>query len=765
MRSFKNVVAILIFLCCALTMQAQDFMMQGFYWQYPTTLGIQTYAQNLKGLVPDMKEAGFTYLWLPPLSRAAGGRGSVGYDVMDYYDLGEYGKGATRFGTRTDVNNLIHTLSANGMHAVADLVFNQRAGGAPEINNAVKGWIENYNNASVSAGNNPYPSDRFYAFILLGGATQNKSGTYYVKIRSASQNSNFYGFPYTFQMWTHKVPMPIDSIILAAGSSWEYEPNNGGECSDTSNFYNIATEKFAHIDAGGCGIDEFRLKLDTSMFNSSGDTLFIQIGNTSPQSLANFSDQYVHGIWYDSLAADLYSQVQYVTNTDFTHMTTGRGYMNWSNFKPNGAPTNLNGDWDEMLFYYDIDQNVTSTQTVLNDYAEWMFDSVGIGGMRLDAVKNYTYAYASNVINHLNQNNHNPGMIVGEYYDYNPANLTGYINNVNNGLTQSARDSVNMRVFDFALRGALKAACDQFGYDERNLFSAGMVNGAGGNTANAVTFVNNHDFRDAGQPVTYNPELAYAYILTNNFIGIPCVYYLDYFTTNFMRGRIKGLMHANERWIHGSTWYEYLSNFNSPRSQYFVKGFNTTTVVTQEHNPVTNDDVIVAINFAGDTLDVYQQVNMTNVAVGDTFTDIFGVASPTLTAITANNELHIRIPPRSFTVYVQGNHMDSLISLGDTLAPVDTTVNTSIKPIPSSDVFAKIYPNPFSSMIMVAMSGTQDQSVTAQITDMSGRVIYSDMGVTQNGKLVLSPTIDNAGIYFLKLSTADRSETYKVIKQ
>ena len=501
------------------------------------------------------------------------------------------------------------------------------------------------------------------------------------------------------------------------------------------------------------------------MFNSSGDTLFIQIGNTSPQSLANFSDQYVHGIWYDSLAADLYSQVQYVTNTDFTHMTTGRGYMNWSNFKPNGAPTNLNGDWDEMLFYYDIDQNVTSTQTVLNDYAEWMFDSVGIGGMRLDAVKNYTYAYASNVINHLNQNNHNPGMIVGEYYDYNPANLTGYINNVNNGLTQSARDSVNMRVFDFALRGALKAACDQFGYDERNLFSAGMVNGAGGNTANAVTFVNNHDFRDAGQPVTYNPELAYAYILTNNFIGIPCVYYLDYFTTNFMRGRIKGLMHANERWIHGSTWYEYLSNFNSPRSQYFVKGFNTTTVVTQEHNPVTNDDVIVAINFAGDTLDVYQQVNMTNVAVGDTFTDIFGVASPTLTAITANNELHIRIPPRSFTVYVQGNHMDSLISLGDTLAPVDTTVNTSIKPIPSSDVFAKIYPNPFSSMIMVAMSGTQDQSVTAQITDMSGRVIYSDMGVTQNGKLVLSPTIDNAGIYFLKLSTADRSETYKVIKQ
>jgi len=771
MRSIKCLTLILVFTCFALAMQAQDVMMQGFYWDYPTLYGIERYSQHLQGQIPDMKEAGFTYLWLPPLSRAAGGRSSTGYDVMDYYDLGEYGQGATKFGTRADVNNTINLLHANGIGAVADIIYNQRAGGAPEVNNAVKGWIENYNSGSVAAGNNPYPSDRFYAYVLLGGTSHNSTGTYYIKIRSASQSSNFYGFPYTLQVSTHKVPMPVDSVILAAGASWEYEPNDGGSCgsgpADTSNFYILGTEKFANIDAGGCGVDEFRLKLDTSMFNVAGDTLFIRIGNTNANSLANFSDQYVYGIWYDSLATDLYSQVQYVTNTDFTHMPSGKGYMNWSNFKPNGAPTNLGGDWDEMLFYYDIDQNVSSTQSVFGNYVEWMFDSVKIDGMRMDAVKNYNYAAVSQILDSLNEHNHNPGMVVGEFYDYNPSSLTGFISNVNAGLSQGARSSINMRVFDFALRGALKSACDQYGYDARNLFSSGMVNGAGGVAANSVTFINNHDFRDPGQPVTNNPELAYAYILTNNFLGVPCVYYLDYFTNNFMRGRIKGLMHANKKWIKGATSVDYLSRFNSPYSQYYAgTQLPSTTVIYQQQNPSTGDDVIVAINFAGDSLNVYQQLNMANLSVGDTLTDIFGVASPpTLTTVTANRELHIMLPPRSFTIYVKGNHIDSLISLGDTIAAVDTTVHTSIPQVKSASSFATVYPNPFSSMIMVSMNGPQDETVTAQLYDIAGRLIYSDSGMTRDGKLVMNPSIDNSGIYFLKLSTANRSETYKVIKQ
>ena len=762
MRSIRQVAIFLMVTGWVCVAQAQDIMLQGWYWNYPQSYGILSYAKHLQAQVPDFKEAGFNYIWLPPLSAAAGGGIDMGYDVKDYYDLGQY-YGATRFGTRRDVDNIIHTLNASGIHPVADLIFNQRAGGLPEINPAVKGWIENFSTTSINNGDNPYPSDRFRAYILLGGSSGNDTGTYYVKIRSASLSSNFYGYPYTCAMWTNKVPLSTDST----NDTWEYEPNNGGECGDTSNFFILGARKYADVDNGGCGIDEFRIHMDASMFNSAGDTLFITITNDNTSGLSGFSDQYVHGIWYSGTNSDLYSQIQYETFTDFTQMPSGRGAMNWTNFKPNGAATTLNGDWDEMLFDYDIDQNVTSTQTVLEDYAEWMFDSIGISGMRVDAVKNFTYTFTSDFINYLNQHGHNPGMIVGEFYDYSPTNLTGFISNVNAGLTQSSLDSVSMRVFDFSLRGALKAACDQYGYDARQLFTSGMVNGAGGNAKNSVTWVNNHDFRDPGQPVTYNPELAYAYILSNNFLGVPCVFYSDYYQSNFMRGRIKGLMHANKRWINGSSWYENLSAVGDPHSQYFVSGINTTTVIFQEHNPVTSEDVIVAINFAGDTLDIYQQVNTNvSVAVGDTFTDIFGAGLlPVLTTITANQELHIKLPPRSFSIYVQGNHADSLISLGDTLAPIDTTVTTGIKPLQPSSQFAGIFPNPFSSMIMVAMNLSQDESVTAQIMDVSGRVIYTDAGMSQNRKLILNPSIDNAGIYFLKLSTAEQSMTYKVVKQ
>jgi hypothetical protein len=230
-----------------------------------------------------------------------------------------------------------------------------------------------------------------------------------------------------------------------------------------------------------------------------------------------------------------------------------------------------------------------------------------------------------------------------------------------------------------------------------------------------------------------------------------------------MRGRIKGLMHANKKYINGSSSIDYLSRFNSPYNQFFNSGYASTTALYQMHNPASSQEVFVAINFAGDTLDVYQQVSMSNVAVGDTFTDIYGVAKgPLLTIITPNNELHVMIPPRSFTVYVKGNHADSLISLGDTLAAVDPHVG--VKETGTSQI-ATVYPNPFSTMIRIEMNGSQDEDVSIEISDVSGRVVYSGHTTSMGQKIFISPGITSSGIYFLKLNTGNGSATYKVVKQ
>ena len=743
---------------CSSAAFAQQVMLQGWYWNYPASIGIHRYGQNYLNYVPDFAEAGFDFIWLPPLSRASVNQ-SMGYDVMDYYDLGEYGQGATRFGTRRDVDNLMTALHQNHIQPVADMVYNQRAGGKWENNPAVQGWITNMNANKISNGDQPYPSDRFRCYIVLGGNSGNGPGTYYFKFRSASLSSNFYGFPYTVQMFTTKTPIATDTL----GDSYEFEPNNGGECGDSDNYYYLGNRKFANIDgAGSCGIDEFRLTLDTSLYNASGDTLYITMGNTHATGLGNFSDQYMYDIYSGPLNASIKSQVVYQTMTDYTHEASGRGAMNWSNFKPNGSPTQLSGDWDEMLFFYDVDQTVTSTQKVISDYQDFMFDSIGIQGMRVDAVKNYTYVFAAQMLDSLYFHGHKPQMVVGEFYDYNPSALTGYINNVQSNMAPGVADSIHMKVFDFALRGALKAACDQFGYDVRNVFTAGMVDGASGKGINAVTWVNNHDFRDAGQPVTYNPELVYAYIITNQKLGTPCVYLGDYQGSNFMRGRIKGLMHASKKYITGYDEVDYLTSFSSGYSSYFVKGLASTTLMYQFHNPVTNRAVIAAINFAGDSLDIYQKVNMAHIAVGDTFTDIFGINQPTTTTITANSELHAKLPPRSFSLWVQGGDIqDSTISLGDTIAPHNTTAVNNIE----TNETISVYPNPFKHNFAVNLGENVNGVVTIEVFDLSGRKVFNERLMSPAaGTFSVNPELSTSGIYICKVTVNNKAQYFKLAK-
>lgn len=755
-RNFYKRLPLSFMLLTALAVEAQDVMMQGWYWTYPASIGVKRWGQNFVNYIPEFADAGFTHLWLPPLSRSSSGLGSVGYDVKDYYDVGEFGLGATKFGTRRDVDKVISELKKVGIQPIADMIYNHRAGGDWEENNAVAGWIKNMNSTKINAGDQPYPSDRFRCILPLGGSTGNGPGTYYIKFRSASQAPKFYNFPYTVRMSTTKTPVFIDTLR----DSWEFEPNNGGSCGDSSNGYILGTRKFATIDVGGCGVDEFRVQLDTSLFNASGDTLVITMNNTNANSLDKFSDHFVFGIYSGASNSDITSQVIYQTSTDFTRMPSGKGPMDWRNFKPNGSPTQLSGDLDAMLFFDDIDHNAATTRKVIADWQKWMFDTIGIQGIRVDAVKHFQNDFMADMMDSLYVGGYRPDMVVGESFEYNPGALKGYIDNVQSSLAPG--NPLKMKLFDFALRGALKAACDQFGYDVRNLFNAGMVESVGLNGINSVTFVNNHDFRDPGQPVQYNPELVYAYILTNHKLGTPCIYFTDYYANNFMRGRIKGLMRANKKYLSGVYNPEYLSRFSTPYNQYFVKGLPSTTLIYQAYNPTLNKDVIMAINFAGDTLDVYQKINMTHVAVNDTFTDIFGVGRPITTLITPNQELHVIIPPRSFTMYVKGDLSGDLTSLGDTLSNATDIQDFSA----STKGTIRVFPNPFSDNLDIELDQAKGDHLSINMFDVSGKLVFEKNTFNPvNGYMRLTPPELSGGIYILQISTREEKYYSKLIKQ
>lgn len=117
-----------------------DVILQGFYWDVPTAPSITNAANKYNGIwydhVRGQAQSGelarFTMVWLPPPTKGDSGRYSVGYDVRDHYDLGAFDEKDTihtRYGSETDLVELVSTLDSSGIVSVVDLVMNHMNGG------------------------------------------------------------------------------------------------------------------------------------------------------------------------------------------------------------------------------------------------------------------------------------------------------------------------------------------------------------------------------------------------------------------------------------------------------------------------------------------------------------------------------------------------------------------------------------------------------------------------------------------------------------
>ncbi|MGZ5553160.1 MAG: alpha-amylase family glycosyl hydrolase, partial [Chthoniobacterales bacterium] len=83
--------------------------------------------------MPELAEAGYDSLWLPPPTKGSGGL-SVGYDLWDRFDLGskdQRGSVRTRYGTEADLLNLIEVAHRFGIRVYFDNVMNHNAFDVP----------------------------------------------------------------------------------------------------------------------------------------------------------------------------------------------------------------------------------------------------------------------------------------------------------------------------------------------------------------------------------------------------------------------------------------------------------------------------------------------------------------------------------------------------------------------------------------------------------------------------------------------------------
>ncbi len=105
-------------------LDSDSVVFQAFYWEVPTG-GI--WYDRITEEAPGVKQAGFTHFWFPPPTKGASGGYSMGYDLYDNYDLGQYnqkGTVETRFGSLAELQRA----AAACENVLLDLVANHMVG-------------------------------------------------------------------------------------------------------------------------------------------------------------------------------------------------------------------------------------------------------------------------------------------------------------------------------------------------------------------------------------------------------------------------------------------------------------------------------------------------------------------------------------------------------------------------------------------------------------------------------------------------------------
>ncbi len=209
------------------------------------------------------------------------------------------------------------------------------------------------------------------------------------------------------------------------------------------------------------------------------------------------------------------------SGTDWDEKEKRKGLYLFSGKSWNRETDDEKGNYD-YLMGSDLDTDNPAVAAELQNWARWYFDTVGMDGVRLDAVKHISFDFYREWLRALRayaaENGKEELFAVGEYWHADLWHLTHYLDAVQN----------SMFLFDVPLHYNFFHASREGGYyDMRGLFANSLVKER---PQQAVTFVDNHDTQ-AGQALCSDVQgwfkpIAYASILLREG-GIPCVFYGD----------------------------------------------------------------------------------------------------------------------------------------------------------------------------------------------------------------------------------------------
>lgn len=128
----RTLLALIAFSLCLKSSPAEEVILQYF----------NTSWAEIECRIPEVAEAGYTSLWLPPPFKGASGTYSVGFDTFDRFDLGDkdqMGTVRTKYGTKADLQSLMRIAHRFGLKVYFDNVIAHCGG--PLDSNTVPGAL------------------------------------------------------------------------------------------------------------------------------------------------------------------------------------------------------------------------------------------------------------------------------------------------------------------------------------------------------------------------------------------------------------------------------------------------------------------------------------------------------------------------------------------------------------------------------------------------------------------------------------------------
>jgi alpha-amylase len=701
-----------------------DAMLQAFYWNVPKKDANNSGWWNLlTSQATTFKQAGFTAIWTPPPSKGNFGLDDVGYGIFDHFDLGNYnqkGTTETRYGSRTELDAMLAAMHNQNIEVYTDTVLNHVFTDYHELesNPAVRAYVYNYSN-NVS-NKIPYPNNE-----IVWRLPNALPGDYYVQIEGYNLPCGDYN-NLAYQMyatWTNPDPkypyQPNVSPTPPYTGNFEIEPNNGLG-SGTNVFPGSGKYVYGHISP--CGdVDEYKITIPGSSAADAHDLNIIlqaMYGNfsdttTSGNTPPTYGDQ-THGFrlkqiygpttpngpsstnLINNLQALTYTGINYAANYGVTH--TGAGERNWTwnytHFHPVDANDFITSDpgagvvpnaklFGEDLNTFDVRPNdpndptgpEVGVQNRLIYWGQWLANTVGFDGYRLDFVRGYQTGFAAQWVNAMPlKSNGQRRFVVGEYFSGNKAEVANWVRDMIN------QGAVQTNAFDFPLKYTLNSLCNANGaqFDMATLNHAGLVRDNSGNNlsgVNVVTFVDNHDTgKDHNQWIFKDWQMAYAYLLFSE--GRPCVFYPHFYgitqvddndhsyTTTApasLQTKITQLINIRRTYLDGDSIV--LTEIGHPSDCTNNPTCNGSThnlyVARRRGNPSANKPGAILVINNDDT--TTRSIYVDNAPAGSGYVDWAGKTLRDLTGnspdtpVYSDGRVLVQAPPRGYSIYVPVN--------------------------------------------------------------------------------------------------------------